>query len=282
MDEEIPTYSEDEVDEELVALANTEPPSVLRLILIIGVLFAAPWILTDWVPEIEYFFSESQPLDLGDSLDFATTDAASGAAPEIPHNRYVKIQGIPVRRSISARYRYSILAGGWIFVETQREDWDDDPFEKELNGGEKADIDRTLFQGAGRAIAFNQMPDRYRGLKEYYRSRYGVNFCEDLTEKQRVEINQTRHDSIISQWQIEYEEATPEKRAKDGLTEKPSEAEVAQILENNPVCVNAVLIQGDVKPRDHWKYIGFALIFLGFMAVNLYMLFRWVRSFTRA
>ncbi len=270
------------VDEELMALAEAEPPSILRPVLMIGVIAMAAWIVSDWQGELEYFFSSKEPVEIGDVTDFASEAAEDPEwTPDIPHNRYVKVSGIPSRRSQSARYRYAKLVGGWVFVEIPRDDYIEDPIERELQGEQKAEVDRTYFEGSGRALAFREMPERYRGLRHYYTSRYNIRFCDELTPAELREIQNRRRDSIIQQWSAEFEAATEEERLERSLTPQPTEEEIADILANNPACVDAYLIQVDNKPGDQHWYVLAALLFLGFMVFNVFMLIRWVRRFLK-
>lgn len=268
-----------EVDEELMALANNEPPSVLRPILMIAVILLALWIVADWRAELEFFFSSSEPVELGDALDFASLEDDPSSV--IPHNRYVKIRGIPSRRSQSARYRYASLVGSPIFIEQLRPDADMDPIERELTGGDKADVDRVYFEGVGRIVAFSEMPNRYRGLREYYFKRYQEPFCIDVDAASRKAILEQRRDSVVRQWRLEFEEATPEERLEKSLTAEPTAEEVKEVVHSTPVCIDAYLLQVDTKPIDFWWYLLAAVLFLGFMLFNVVMLVRWVRALTR-
>ncbi len=272
-----------EYDEELIALAQSEPPSVLRPVLMIAVIAMAVWIVSDWQSELEYFFSSSEPVDLGDATDFAIKAAEDPDwRPDIPHNRYVSIRGIPSRRSQSARYRYSKLAGSWVFVEARREDADLDPIERELAGTNKGETDRTYFRGSGRIVDFTKMPERYLGLRDYYTRRYKQPFCTDLTDAKRKEIRQRQRDSIIQQIKAEYDAATPEEREKEGLKPTITDEEINQIFANNPVCVDAYLLQVDVKPSDYWWYLAASIMFGLFMLFNVVLLIRWVRQTMRS
>lgn len=272
----------DDVDEELMALAQNEPPSILRPILMIGVILMAAWVVSDWRSELEYLFSSSNPIDLGDVTEFASMASDDpNFEPDIPHNRFVELRGIPSRRSQSTRYRYAKMVGSWVFVEIERDDYISDPIERELQGEAKTDVDRTYFEGRGRALAFSEMPDRYRGLRHYYSSRYTIRFCEEFTPRELREYEQQRREALVEELRAEYKEATPEQRIERGLSETPDPQEVQGILDRNPSCVKAYLIQVDTEPRDHYLYGLAALAFLGFMLFNVVMLIRWFRAFMR-
>jgi hypothetical protein len=270
-----------EVDGELLNLAEEVTPSVLRPLLMIGVIATAVWIVSDWREEVEYFFSSSEPVALGEVTDFASREASDpNWTPEIPHNRYVSLGGIPTQRSQATRYTYSRLVGGWVFVEEPREGADGS-ITAEMMDEPQGDIDRTIFKGEGRAIAFKQMPQRYNGLRDYYRSRYGIEFCETLRPEDVREIERRRRDVLISQWKAEFEAATPQERVEKQLSPQPTEAQIKEILDNNPACVDAYLVQVGVKPSDRVGYLVASLLFVGFMLFNLFGLFRWFRQFLR-
>lgn len=270
-----------EVDGELLSLAEEVTPSVLRPILMLGVIATALWIVSDWREEVEFFFSPSEPIALGEVTEFASREASDpNWRPEIPHNRYVSLGGIPTQRSQAARYTYSRLVGGWVFVEERRQGADGS-ITAEMNDSPEGDIDRTIFQGVGRAIAFKQMPQRYNGLRDYYRTRYGLEFCETLRPEDIREMERRRRDVLISQWKVEFEAASPAERLEKQLSPMPTDGQIKEILDNNPACVDAYLVQVGVKPSDMIWYLVATAMFGGFMLFNLYGLFRWIRQFMR-
>lgn len=247
----------------------------------IAVIVLAGWIISDWQTELEYFLSDSTPIELGDALEFASGDAASDAE-KLPHNRYVSITGIPTQRSQSTRYRFFRLVGAPIFVEEKRTDVIEDPLQRELEGDVKGEVDRTVFTGAGRLMKFSEMPERYGGLRHYYRSRYHLAFCEELTPHAKDEILRRKRDAIVAQLRSEYEEASEEERKLRKLQPTPADALVDELLADDPVCIEAWLLQDKVPPKEHLWYLVATLMFLGFMLFNVGMLVRWVRAFARS
>lgn len=181
LDEEKELYEEhfdrEEVDPELMELAgNTRRGSVLRPILFVAVIVLGISIISDWRESLAYFFSPSEPVHIGTVTDFPAKRAEDPSwQPDIPHNRYVKVEGVPSRRSESKRYRFFKLVGGHVYVEWPRPE--QDPLEAEFGEKEKGDIDRTFFEGAGRAVHFSKMSERYQRFRAYYSERYGTNFC---------------------------------------------------------------------------------------------------------
>lgn len=268
------------VDPELMALAEERNDSILKPILMIAVIILGFWIMDDWREELFYFFSPSEPVEIGSVTEFASEVLRDPSfEPPIEHNRYVKLSGIPTQRSQSERYLFFKLVGGDVYVESQREDADKDPLERELEGEPKGDIDRTYFNGTGRALKFSEMPARYNGVRRYYQTRYGTIFCEQLDETSRQEILQRKRDAIVQQWIEEYEAMSPKEQESSAMSPRPSETEVDRILSLDPVCVDAFLIQEGVEPSDHVWYLVLTLFFVAFMLFNLVLLIRWIRRF---
>ena len=281
MTKETENPATDQPDPELMALAGTgRRPSILRPILMIAVIVLGGWIISDWRAELEFFLSDDEPIQLGDAMDFAIEPV--DLREKLPHNRLVQIRGIPTQRSQSTRYRFFRLVGSPIFVEEERDDYIEDPIQRELEGDDKGAIDRAPYEGQGRLLKFSEMPQRYGGLRHYYRTRYNIRFCEELSPSQYREIERRKRDAIVAQWRGEYKDATPEERKRRKLTLEPTEQQVDDLMADDPVCLEAWLLQDGVTPRDHWWYLLAALVFAGFMVFNVFMLVKWVRDFARA
>ncbi len=271
---------DDRVDPELMALAEDRNDSVLKPLLMIAVIALGFWIVDDWREELEYFFSPSEPQEIGSVTEFASEVLRDPKwTPPIEHNRYVDLSGIPTQRSMSERYMFFKLVGGEVYVESKRDDADMDPLERELEGEPKGDVDRVYFNGRGRAMKFARMPSRYNGVRRYYQTRYGTIFCEQLDESDRKELLQRKRDAIIEQWGEEYRELVAESDGPVEMKPEPTDDEINRILTVEPICVEAYLIQQDVEPKDHFWYVLLTAFFGGFMLFNFVMLIRWVRRF---
>lgn len=271
---------DDSVDPELMALAESRNDSILKPILMIAVIALGFWIIDDWREELAYFFSPSEPVAIGSVTDFASEKLKNpDFEPDIPHNRYVELGGIPTQRSQSERFLFFKLVGGEVYVEAERADADMDPLQREMEGESKADIDRTYFEGRGRAMHFSRMPSRYNGVRRYYQSRYGTVFCEQLDAAGRKELLQRKRDAIRMQWIEEYEAMSPDERQNSVMTAEPTDKDVARIMSLDPVCVDAFLIREGVEPSDHIWYLLLTGFFVGFMIFNLVLLVRWIRRF---
>ncbi len=262
----------EEIDPELLALADPKHDTVLKPFLMITVILMGFWVINDWREELSYFFQSSVPVDLGDSMEMSSTKV------DIPHNAFVSTTGIPTRRSNAERYRYFSLVGSKIFVEQKRDDYIEDPFEREVNGN-KGDVDRVYFRGKGRLLHFSKLGGRYNGLRDYYRSRYRTGFCEQLTESDKEEMIARRRDAFKMYYKKNYDEASEETRKKKGLKATPTQAEIQALEEEEPVCIDAYLLQADVEPKGHLWYLISSLLFAFFMLFNVYLLLKWIKRF---
>lgn len=274
----------DEVDPELVAMGDARGDSVLRPMLMIAVLVLGGYIISDWSEELAYFFSPSEPVVLGAVTDFPSkVEANPSWTPDIPHNRLVRVEGIPSRRAISKSQKFFKLVGGEVYVQVHRdEDKGADPKAPPPaptlgEGFGSKPVDRTYFSGVGRAMAFDAMPQRYQRLRDFYRRTYDVDFCVDLSANERAKIERKRREAIVQTWAKRYEDAPAAEREAQKLTPSPSDAQIAEILRREPACINAFLVQEGVEPKDHWWYLALTLLFGGFMITDLVLLGRWFK-----
>ncbi len=262
----------EEIDPELLALADPKHDTILKPFLMITVILMGFWVISDWQQELSYFFQTSTPTDLGDSMEM------EAKISEIPHNTFVTTTGIPTRRSNADRYRYFSLVGSKIFVEQKRDDYIEDPLEREVNGN-KGDVDRVYFRGKGRILHFSKLGGRYNGLRDYYTKRYNTGFCEQLSASSQEELVQRQRDAFVLFTKRVYDAASEEIRVKRSLKEKPTEAELDALQKDEPVCIDAYLLQADIEPKSHWGYLISAILFAFFMLFNFYLLIRWIKRF---
>lgn len=262
---------EPEVDPELIALAEErDRGSALQPLLYISVIVLGIWIIGDFWEDVSYFFSPSEPIDLGSATEMTDEDVG-----QLPHNRYVHLEGIPKRRSEGREYRYFKFVGAPIYAAVPREN-PDDTLEEQLDDEPKGSVDRTYFDGEGRLVELAEMPARYSGVKQYYREQYRTRFCETLAEREEKRLRERRRQLIVDNWKDRYEDASPEERREEGLTRRPSDEEIADILDDRPICTEAYLFRAEMSPRDHWWYLLVAGLFGSFVLVNVWWLARWV------
>ncbi|MFB6262313.1 MAG: hypothetical protein ABEL76_01625 [Bradymonadaceae bacterium] len=267
-----------EIDPELMELAEEGTrPSLLKPILYLGVIAVGIWFLSDWTPEIRYAFTSYDPVALGKA-----TSLSGETSEELPHNRYVSIEGIPSRRAESDRYRFFKLIGADIYVAAPQ-----DGRPSELSAGGSGDeetrswhqraTDRTYFDGRGRLMDLSRIPERYRGLRSYYREHYGTRFCGVLDAEQRREIRRRQKAAILDRWKQRYRKASPEKRRQKNLSRRPSDEKLKKLLAEKSVCQHAYLLRAGVSPGDHWWYLAIAGLLVGFMLMNAWWIVRWGR-----
>jgi hypothetical protein len=214
----------------------------LRLLLSLAVIWFGISLINDWRTPLSYFFSSSEPVEVGKVIEFATRRAQNpDFEPDIPNNRYVSLRGVPTRRAQSERFKFFKLVGSQVYVEAPRDDAELSELERQLDDDE-AEIDRTYFDGAGRALKLSEMPARYEGLRTYYYTNYHTRFCGmDLNAKQQ----------------------------------RIAEASGRE-------CVDAYIIQAGVTPMDHWWYVAIAGVIGIFVLLNIWWTIRWVRDFVRS
>ena len=273
-------------DPELAALsARQEPQSILRPILMILVLVLGASIIMDRKEELAYFISASTPVDLGQITQHPVKRAQDPSwRPTLPHNRYVKLEGIPSRRTINKKHRFMKLVGDDIYVEQRRDRDGKSELEKiteEANKKPGAERDRDYFVGQGRLLHFAAMPARYQGLRTYYGRHYNTTFCVDVDARARQKIVSDRQDLVRRNWRARYDAASPEERQAEALTPEPTAEQLREVVHSEPVCVDAYLIQADVSPRDHWWYVALCALIAAFMVVDLVLLARWIARFLR-
>lgn len=279
-------FDPDQIDPELMELAKERSRgSLLRPILMIAVIAFGLSLLNDWRDPLEYFFTSSTPIEMGNVTEYPLEIARNPEwTPPLVHNRYVTIQGVPTRRSQSAQNNYFKLAGAEVYVESPRDDVPKSAITRVMSEGspkKASDTDRTSYSGAGRLIALSKTTDRYGGLRNYYASRYNMHFCEQYDERGLAELARSRRETILSNWALEYEMATPEERSQRGLRPEPTSEEFDAIFNLEPLCVHAYLFQEGMVPRNHWWYLALALLIGGFIIYNVINLVRWTIRFVK-
>jgi hypothetical protein len=271
-----------EVDPELVALAEERASSsALRPLLFVAVIGLSIWVISDFWSEIEYFFSPSEPAEIGEVTKLAQTSSDEpNWSKHFPHNRYVSLSGIPKRQSESENYRYFKLVGVPVYVEDPL--GEDEKDSGPTNAGPRGPTDRTYFEGKGRLIAFEKMPKRYNGVKRYYRKQYGTRFCETLSDREIDRIRNEKRTAVVDNWRKRYENASEQEREEKDLTREPTEQDIQEILNADPICVEAYLFRSTVEPSDNWEYLAVGGLFGLFMLLNVFWLVRWFRDFFRS
>lgn len=268
-DDWLPPPIDQEYDPEL---ENLQPQiSWFRPILMLAVMAFALYLPTHFVEEMDYFLGEETPVDLGDVTDLLA-EGKKGVT-EIPHNKLVKISGLPSRMSISCQSRppsrFFKLVGAQIYVELPLPpDQTLIACETEASAKRPEIEEITYYEGIGRAVSFDKANQRYGGLKRFYERTYGELFCSELTEAKREErLNLLRQ--VIRE------------NTKASTGQYPTDAALEELVAQETICHDAVLIQTDTTPKSYWMY-PVIMVVLGLIVLwNLVALVLWVRRFLR-
>jgi len=277
------TRDEHEVDEELMGLAQRrEQGSVLRPILMLLVIAVLGSVINDWRSEIAYFFADREPVVLGDVTSWPSKMRDDpGWTPPVKHNSYVRLEGVPSRRSEGGDWQFLKLVGGEVYVQREGRMAGMSALEREMAVDEPGDNDRTYYQGEGRLLSFASSGERLGGLKRFYGERYGVAYCEDYDEAGLERLAEERRELIRRNWTERYRQASEEERSEKGWTERATDAEGQEVVESKPLCVNAYFVQDGRSPNSHWWYAVMTLLMGLVAAYNVVKLVRWGRAWVR-
>ncbi|MDX9724159.1 MAG: hypothetical protein RBU37_25650, partial [Myxococcota bacterium] len=186
-------------------------PSGRRLFFRALVVFVGIYVISSFSEELAYFFSSDEPIDLGNALEYVLFTGEDGQLRrerilDAPHNVYAKVRGLPIHPAVAGtetsafRVRTSKneerviyqLEGSRIFAEeammgSQLEKW----FAASRDESGQVMVETIDLQG--RLLSFAEDDEGiYRGLRDYYRDKYGMAFCVDMSkaelEKARAEL----------------------------------------------------------------------------------------------
>jgi len=262
---------DDFVDQDLVELDAGADIGQLGIIILITAF--AVFLAGQYTLEASYVFSDKEPIALNDGSEDEFLvgpgffDEDGGLV--IPSNRHVEVTGIPNRRSVSGDREFYGLVGSELYVERRVEDdrpriLQNTPREIE-RGVESA---RTIHEGSGRVVAFQDLPRRYERFVQFYSESYRIDFCG----------YEPSADLLSYQVRIRRE---AELALTDELGRPPTEMEIREHAGPAAACQNAYLIIADEDPKEFWlyplAYIAFALV-IGFSTVLLFRRFRGARD----
>jgi hypothetical protein len=252
----------DDVDPELEQLGNQRnglQPVVLLLVMLFTVYLAR----TTW-DDLQYSSTPNQPILLGEASDLDQSEFMEGGRLVLPSNRHVSVSGAPSERSVAGQRAFVRLVGSQIYME--RVEIDTRP--RVLQGmpiapNHNTEI-REYFNGTGRLIAFQDLPDTYGPFIDYYSLNYGREFC-GFEPAPQVQV-------ILAS-----DRARAEQRLTDHLGRVPTEEERRTALGNRFECQNAYLLVENQAPLNFTYlkvvYAAFVLILIGCS----YFMFAWLR-----
>lgn len=253
----------DEVDPELVALAEAPSPWTPLLLLLIA--FAAGFLASQYASDARYAVSSSRFVELGDVQFWTTSDQrVYHGELVIPSNRFARLEGVAQRRAVIGGTGYVKLTGVPVFAEVPRDALDDPSRDQTFGDFLAYGGDRHSVGLPGRLIAFEDLPRRYSGITRYLAKGFELSLCgvqndPALTSALRAE----RERSILA--------------LTERLGRLPSEAE--ELAAVGPECQKAWLYQEGATPAKHRKYLMVFLFLLGVSLVSLGLAARWVYVF---
>ncbi len=288
------TDADEEIDPELRELAGYRPEgSVLRPVIFVAVMALGLWIYMDWRPELRYFWSEWEPVDVGDmTTEFPHDEVGEPTEPGesvLPHNRFVRLRGItePGIEPEGGGYTFYMIRGAPVYVmmpddsgQSTREEMMNEAKRMTLadlqDAGQSREIDTT-----GRLIDMSRMPNRFEGFKKFFKEKFGVEFCSMYSASELQRRKERRREIVREQLRMAYEEASPEEREQRGLKSAPTESQIDRAMKDEKICEQAYLFRAGQTPKSFWWYAALLGLYGLFMALNGWWLIKWIRAFAQ-
>lgn len=193
---------DDDVDEDAVRAIRAQWRAKRRIkrltpfntLLMLGVLGFVPWYVYGERQDIEYFFSSSEAVDLGQVEAYSMGEGEQ--AQTYPDNRYVRVRGIPIRQvGISMRDNplggtvtklvYQLM-GSPVYVEENAEDSKYADFMAKMTTTFQPDTVVDPVDIVGRMRRFDTADaKKYVPIRNYYSEKYGTSFCENMSQSER-------------------------------------------------------------------------------------------------
>lgn len=268
-DEEwLPSPSADPYDpefEQLPTQINWTRPMVM-----LGVIGFAIYLGVQFMPQLKYALGDAEPQDLGDITEFPERARENpDDPPVVPHNRFVRVSGIPSRASISCNppVRYYKLVGAHVYIEQRIEEGK--LTELECKAGQSGrnprdGDDLNYFEGTGRAVSFDRIGKNYNNLKGFYERSYGELFCSSMTEAKREARVKMLRQMLRETHKLEH-------------GQYPDDETLEKLLADETICHDAYLIQADVSPSAYWHYLAIYVVLGLIILWSLGTITRWVR-----
>ena len=263
---------DDHIDEELLKLARR--PSWLELCLYAVVIIFCLYVSKTLYPDALYYLeADREPIDLGSVENISPLlQENPNYLLELGSNIYVRLEGIPSRRSETKDHQYAQLIGAPIFVQQDHELADVDPLLREATpayGPHDERHTRYYIDGPGRLRHFDDLTGRHQGIVGFYTAGYGIWFCgEELTHDQQ-QFQRTLAEEARGTL---YEE----------LGRDATQAEIDAAVAADFSCEEGFLFEADQAPDD---YKGVTVVFFslfGVVLVSLGFVAWWVRRYLRS
>lgn len=256
-------FGSNEVDPELVALAETPNPWTPLLLLLVSIV--AAYLAVQYFGDAKYAVSKGTYAELGD-VEFWQSSNSRIVNGELvlPTNRYVRLEGVAQRRAAIGSLGYTKLVGVPVFAEVPK-DLLSDPDRRTTVGDYYAPGgDRHAVSQPGRLVAFEDLPRRYNGIARYLAKSFELNLCGVEQDPGLMRAFRAERDRSILE-------------LNERLGRVASSAEVLKEL--GPECQKAWLFQEGRSPSEHRGYL-FVFLFLAIVSVSAFGLaIRWVYVF---
>ncbi|TVR04742.1 MAG: hypothetical protein EA398_01185 [Deltaproteobacteria bacterium] len=239
-----------------------------RPILALLVAAFALWLASQYTLELRYAFSDREPLDLGRAEELREhPEHVRNGQYTLPSNRHVRIEAILERRAVADRHAFYKIVGAPII----RQQDDDAHHDARLF----RDIPRAPTRGeeslqptshdAGRLVAFEDLPERYRAIASFYGEALGIHYCgvEPSLELQRFLDNRRE---------------TLRLRLTRELQREPTPEELDARLGRHARCQTGYMFFANQSPADLWYFPLLYLLFLLALGGSLLTLVRWGRE----
>jgi len=237
-------------------------------VIMLGMLAAfAIFLATQYLGELRYYFSPTEPIDLGEIDEISLRDDLfEEGMLTLPSNRYVSLVGITERRSHARKRIFYKLVGAHIYV--QSDEVDERPRilrHESLTVSPTEESYRAIHETPGRLIAFEDLPGRYQGVVRHYGDNYRTHFCGyEPSAEVRAYMLATR--------------GRVEMTLLDELGRPPTPEELDDRLGPTNRCQHGYLVISGMAPRDY-AYVLYIYAALGLVLIGcLVFMVRWFRA----
>ena len=176
--------------------------SPLSALLMLGVAGFIPWYLYGIRQDLVYFFSSSDAIELGSAQDYRISEEEEKTKKEdFEDNRFVKIQGIPIRHvgieikenpvlPRSKKLVYQLL-GSSVYIQ---EDFENSRFASFMSNTSANMMGNTTVEElevSGRLRRFDTSDiKKYAPVRDYYSQKYNTVFCESMSDSDLIRKKQ--------------------------------------------------------------------------------------------
>ena len=171
--------------------------SPISAFLMVGVCAFIPWYIWGQRQDLAYFFSSSEPIDLGIAQDYhLVSEGEQAKAEHFEDNRYVRIEGIPIRHvgiQVSEiplfpkkkKLVYQLM-GSTVYIQEDMENSRFASFMAQTSPTLNQNMGVEQIEIKGRLRRFDSVDDkRYSAVRGHYTDKYGTIFCQGMSDAER-------------------------------------------------------------------------------------------------